>query len=128
MSFVNQRISTWFGSLSLIQWNLRASRLAALILIWRNAFWRSPRRAIGLNLVLISILHSKFWRARTFFKQLFNEKLLLFSLADASYTIRSFVLSGFSWITACAVSRTLDDQSLLLLWPFQPLLLQVVLV
>ena len=95
-SLVNRRISIWFGSLSLIQWNLGVPRSSTLILLWGNAFWRSPHTAIGLNIVLISTLHSKFWRAGPVSKQSFNEKLLLVSLADASYTIHNFVLSAFS--------------------------------
>ena len=99
-SLVNWTISVWFRSLYLIQWNLRPSRSSALILVWRNDFWRSRHRAIGLNLVLMSTLHSTFWRAGPVSKQSFIEKLLLFSLADASYTISSFVILAFSQIAA----------------------------
>ena len=59
-NLANRIISIWFGSLSLIQWNLRASRSPVLILIWSNAFWRSRQRSIGLNLVLVSTLHSNY--------------------------------------------------------------------
>ena len=67
------------------------------------------------------------WSAGPISRQSFSDRLLLLVLTDASYTICSFVLSTFSWITALCGNRILACHNLLHHWLCPLLPQQVVL-
>ena len=61
----------------------------------RKACFMSPHSATGKNLLLTSTLHSRFCNAVPVSKHSLNEGIEQIDLAEASCTIRIFVLSVF---------------------------------
>ena len=82
-----------------LQWNLRASLSSSFIRICRNAFLRSPARSTGCDLALTRMSHSRFCSGGPGWRQSFRDGSLIFSLAEASYTIWSLVLSASFLLT-----------------------------
>ena len=98
-ALVNRSVSVCFGSLSFIQLKRGASLSSFLMCTCRLVCFMSPHSATGKNMFLTSTLHSRFCNVGPVSKHLFTEVLEQFDLAEASYTIRIFVLSAFSLIT-----------------------------
>ena len=98
-ALVNHSVSICFGSFSFIQWNRNASLSSSLMRTCRKACFMSPQSDTEKNLFLTSTLQNRFCNAGPVSKHLFNEGLGKFDLAEASYTILTFVLSAFSLIT-----------------------------
>ena len=88
--------------LSVMQWNLRVSLYSCFILICRKACFMSPVKVIGLVRFLVKISHILFCKGGPVSRHSFKEWLVSSGRADASRTIRNFVLSADSFkISLC---------------------------
>ena len=91
---VNLRVSILSFCISQSQRKRRTSRSDSLILTWREAFWISAQRQIGLNRFCTRMSHRRFCSLGPVPNQLLREEESFVALADTSYTTLTLVVSA----------------------------------